>query len=85
MKLIPEIEASKWLNLPPSVLRALRRKGQGPRHVILLRRGYYDPDDLDAWAESQIVKPAAATTATNDTITNDKPAAAMPIKEESHD
>jgi len=79
MKLIPEIEASKRLNLPPSVLRALRRKGQGPRHALILRRAHYDPDDLDVWAESQIVKPAAATTI--DTIT----ATATPNKENSND
>ncbi len=64
MKLIPETEACERLNLPPSVLRALRRKGQGPRHVVLLRKAHYDPEDLDAWVLSQMSEPATSTAAT---------------------
>lgn len=83
MKLIPEIEASARLNLPPSVLRALRRKGQAPRHILLLRKAHYDEDGLDAWAQSQMSEPS--TTSTTVTTPTTTAPTAVQSKEESHD
>ena len=76
MRLIPEIEASKRLNLPPSVLRALRRKGQAPRHILLLRKAHYDEDGLDAWALSQMSEPSTTSTTVTTPTTTTAPTAA---------
>jgi len=68
--LITETEASKRLNLPPSVLRALRRKGQAPRHLVLLRVVRYDTEDLDAWVLSQMSAPSTINTTTAEVSTS---------------
>ncbi len=51
-ELLTEKEAAQTMRRSLFWLRERRKRGEGPRYIMLAGRAMYDPADLLAWLES---------------------------------
>jgi hypothetical protein len=51
-----EPAAAKYMKIPAYSLRRLRLAGDGPKHIKINNRPYYEREDLDKFLESVTVE-----------------------------